>query len=300
MPFVKYPSIDNSYHEKIIQKHFEYHPIAKECSYVYQLKLDGSNIQFIFEPDGTWKIAKRSQVLAPDENFNGVLTLLETDPYGIGDVINYFRNRAIKDGNSINLYGEIYGKGIQNRIDYGPGKHIRFFDIRVNGELLSYEEAAEQYGIIVQSAYWVPTFGYFSFHDVLNEEVPIGHEGIVIKQFNREGCERLLYLKKKAESFQERMKPKKKKDSGPEDPQITEYRELFSPYVNRNRVLSVFSKEGEIDHPSKIGDYIKCVMQDSLGEFDSENDTSHIDKKHKKVVHKEMSREVAKILQEYL
>jgi hypothetical protein len=75
---------------------------------------------------------------------------------------------------------------------------------------------------------------------------------------------------------------------------------LFLPYINENRVLSVFSKEGEIQRPEQIGQYIKLVMEDAKEDFELENDLSNTDIGKMNDVFKTANREVVKILQQYL
>jgi hypothetical protein len=240
------------------------------------------------------RIAKRSSIISSNDNFNGILDILPKYQY----LITYIQEYVDINRVNVNLYGEIYGKGIQNRIHYGDDKYLLFFDVAINGELMSYKEAREEFSYITQ-VFWVPILGIVHYQDIFEVEVPEGHEGIVFKPYEcYDG--RPLILKKKSKEFEEKIKPKKKKESKPEDPEVTKWKEKFLPYINKNRVLSVFSKEGEIDSSDQIGDYIKLIMEDAIEDFNKEYDTSNVDRNKLKQVYKASNREIVSILKEYL
>ena len=292
--FRRYPEIENLYNSKKIKKFLEYHPSARESQYIFQVKYDGSNIQLIFEPDEYVQIAKRSGILPEGENFNGILDII--DRYR--DLIEYFEEISSFTGKCFNLYGEIYGQGIQKRINYGPDKYIRFFDLAIDGEILPYRKVKEDYTYLVDN-YYVETHGPVSFEEIFTLDVPEGHEGIVIKPYSLANeNERQLRLKHKNEKFKEKggkTKPKKEKD-----PVVEEMTGKFLPFITDNRVKSVFSKEGEIETEDQIGKYIPLVMEDALKDFEDEEDISHLSKNQLKQVKKNASKEIVNLLKEYL
>lgn len=299
MEFQKYPKIMNHYHNKQLQEHLEYNPSCKDALYVCQIKYDGSNISFCFTPNEEMRIAKRSGLIGKYDNFNGVLDII--DQYQ--EVIDHFQSVANFGDFNIILYGEIFGKGIQNRINYGDGKYIRFFDIRMNDKKLTFEEIQDNFIWDIIKPYWVEHVGStFTLDQALQVEVPEGHEGIVIKPYNRvESTDRLLYIKKKNPEFEEKMKSNKSKKKQKEvDPEVEHLKELFLEYINHNRLKSVFSKEGEISKPEQIGEYIKLVMADAREDFLSDNDLSNSDRGKMNEVYKSANREVVKLLKEYL
>ncbi len=296
--FIKYPEIENSYRSKKIDKFLKYNPTARENEYIYQIKYDGSNIQFCFEPHQEMRIAKRSQIIGRDENFHGVLDIIDN----YRDIINYIQIECNDLLAPINLFGEIYGKGIQNRIDYGNEKYIKFFDVAINEDFITYSSIKDVFPKLVEN-YFVETFGPISFHDIFELEVPEKHEGIVIKPFNKKDPnERPLILKKKNEKFEEKMKANKSKNKTPkeEDPIETELFNKLTEYINHNRLKSVFSKEGEIEDEEQIGTYIKLVMDDVRNEFEKDNDLSKIDRKKLNNIYKKGNREIVNLLKEYL
>jgi len=293
MPFKKYPKIQNTYQNKVISQHLEYHPQCKDIYYAAQIKLDGSNIQFVFEPHIPMRIAKRSGLIGQDDNFNGILDILPKYQY----VIDYLQEYCDTKNVNVNLFGEIYGKGIQNRINYGDGKYLAFFDIAINDEILRYKDAREEFPYLTE-VFWVPTVGIFLYQDIFEVRVPEEHEGLVFKPYEYHDG-RPLILKKKNEKFEEKMKSVKK-EKKPEDPEVAEWKEKFLPYINKNRVLSVFSKEGEIDSPEQIGHYIKLVMEDAIEDFTQDYDISEVDRNKLKQVYKAGNREITPILKEFL
>jgi hypothetical protein len=296
--FKKYIEIENSYRQKYINEHLEYHSQCKEAKYIYQVKLDGSNISFWFWPDGTFRIAKRSGFISEDENFQGINSVLPK----YQEIIEFDKQKAKEINNVFVCYGELFGKGVQNRIYYGPDKYITFFDVRVGEKMLVYEEMRDLIGIDhpLFYDYFIDTFGTYSFDEIFDIPVPEGHEGIVIKPYNRIDNERPLILKKKSPEFEEKMKTKKKKEIKPEDPHITQLKGNFLEYINKNRVLSVFSKEGEIKSPDQIGKYIQLVMEDVIKDFEKDIDILDFERKDLKQVYKSGNKEVVSILKEYL
>lgn len=297
MTFVKYPKMMNHYHNKQINEHLKYNPGCKDASYIAQIKYDGSNISFIFTPYEEMRIAKRSGLLGKYDNFNGVLDII--DQYQ--EILDYFQHYADKNNVEIQVYGEVFGKGIQNRINYGPDKYIKFYDIREDGVLLDMSDIEDFFDWDFLKQYWVETYGQlYTLDEALELEVPEEHEGLVIKQYMRNVPERLLRFKKKNPKFEEKMKQKKPKKQKETDPEVERLKELFLPYINENRVKSVFSKEGEIQRPEQIGQYIKLVMEDAKEDFELENELSNTDRGKMNDVFKTANREVVKILQQYL
>lgn len=293
MPFIKYPEIENSYHNKHIKKHIEHHPSVQKAMFYTQLKYDGSNIQFIFEPHTPMQLASRKRLLEEGENFNGVLDILED----YRELIDWFQEYCDEYNKNVNLYGEIYGPGIQNRINYGNEKEIGFFDVRINGELLSLEQVLDIPYIL---GYYLPFYEeYIPFDKIQDVSVPEEHEGVVIKQYNKVDNS-LLFLKKKNEKFNEKSKEKKNKNKKQTDPIVNEYINYFLPYITENRVLSVFSKEGEIDSPDQIGYYIKMVNEDAIKDFEKDYDCSNLTKNQRKQIFKSGNKEIVSILEKYL
>lgn len=312
MPFHKYPDIENTYRKKHLDKFLRWNPNVTKATFYYQVKLDGSNFQLIFDPDEEVKVGKRSGIVGEGTDHMGVKEKLPE----YSDVVDCIKEYVNETGDSVNLYGEVFGKGIQNRIYYGDDIYLRFFDIGLNGVILSYFESLAVFPYVV-SNYYVNTYGlkkddfnfyiggYYTFQDIRNADetvkIPEGHEGVVIKQFSRiEPEDNLLMLKKKDERFQEKGNKNKSKKKEETDPEVERLKQEFESYINENRVKSVFSKEGEIEEPQQIGEYIKLVMQDAIEDFQKDVDVSDIDKNKMRKVYKKANGKVADILKQYL
>jgi RNA ligase (TIGR02306 family) len=105
---------------------------------------------------------------------------------------DYIKNRNIKIGEGIILYGEIYGAGIQKNYDYGL-TDIEFagFDVKLRGEYLSTYDAWNlvkdhlklPYVEILHYGDWTQEIqDKFTFNNFI-EGTKVPHEGIVIKYF---------------------------------------------------------------------------------------------------------------------
>ena len=98
-------------------------------------------------------------------------------------------------------------------------------------------------------------------------------EGICIRNWGKtiEYGESKFLLKKKSEEFKENSgtsrKPAKKM---PE--KINELVEIASTYVNKNRTLSLFSKEGELQNMKDFGKYMSLYSNDLFEDFNKENE----------------------------
>jgi hypothetical protein len=196
--FRRYSEIENSYNKKFIDFFLEKCPELKNEMFFVLIKYDGCNCSFIFTPNEAYKIAKRSNIIG--DNFYGILDVLPKYQH----VIDYFQKLSNDSNIEINLFGEFYGQGIQNRIDYG-NKKLVFYDIMVNGQF-------QPFGTIIPAfkklGVCVDILGIFSFQNALDfdvESIP-NIEGVIIKPVNEYfSLHDRFILKKKTEKFQERM-----------------------------------------------------------------------------------------------
>ena len=93
-------------------------------------------------------------------------------------------------------------------------------------------------------------------------------EGVVIQPYSkvyRLHSGATFLLKKKNEAFKE--KQKARKPPAPVDSEVARMRGMFDEYITESRLRSVFSKEGCIQEPRQIGDYIRLVIADALEDF---------------------------------
>lgn len=292
MEFKKYTSIENHYQAKHIARWLRYHPELADIPYIIEEKIDGANICLMFEPGKPMQVASRNRILNPGDNFYDIWNVLDGMKEQLLEIEKASENLIL----SYRLYGELYGKGIQKRIDYGSSKYISFFDIIVNDFYFSPCEIknwCSHYHLLT-----VPMLGVVnSLQEALDFDVerntsinPVGGniaEGIVIKPYDTVildgGSKTPFYIKKKHPKFAE--KPPKKVhvvETGP----LVELNNVFKGYINDNRLQGIFSKFGPIKDASEIGQYIRYMLSDAQKDFkvDYADDLENFDKKELKKI----------------
>jgi Rnl2 family RNA ligase len=306
--FVKYDHIENHYNFK--RNLWEDHDLESE-TFVIQEKIDGSNVSFIFTEHGFCKLASRNQYLGQLGNvtFYGIEAVIPS----IQDFIDHFTNVAKTERTEYQFYAEIFGVGIQNRVNYGP-KAIKFFDLRINGQMVSqahFYQVMEPFSHLI-----VPTLAKVQgitaaleysneFQSTLVEtDVPNIAEGIVIKPWNKVMYNRhseKLIIKSKNDKFSEKTKSKKVfKDKEPLPQGLIEARDKFAEYVNENRVMSVFSKIGPISSIKEIGKYIPLVLEDAATDYLAEEGLESLGKDERKVLFTSVTPMIVNILKQKL
>ncbi len=308
MSFLKFPSLENSYQEKYIKGMVDYYPQLLDEQYVITEKIDGSNFQWAFFPDGTVRAGSRNNYLDLNDSFQGanIQQLYEAHAEFLSSLLEW----ATDDGVEIRLYGELYGQGIQKRVDYGPSKSLIYFGMAVDGKWLSFEDfdmVLEEYKA---TKFGVPVlFSADSLEEALAVEVEFDTllsdkednlaEGVVIQPYSSvylDANGSPFILKKKHPKFGEKTKVEKVFDT-----EVAGLNAQFKSYINDNRLRSVFSKEGEISDASQIGKYIKLIMDDAKEDFDKDfgDELSGLDKTQLKNVYN-VGSVVANMLKGYL
>lgn len=264
--FKKYSSIENHYQNKYIEKMLRTCPAAEQEIWIAREKLDGSNIQLYFQPNQEMLVGKRSCFISRDENFNDIWNVLEKYKAELLAIQEYCNDQDL----SIRMFGEIYGKGIQNRIDYGPDKYIKFFDMEIDNHLQSqqnFELHIEGLGIV----HMLPkSFGVGYLRDLLQIDVEIDNcEGIVLKPYysNFYNQHDRFIIKKKSSKFKDKENKETKSAEIKGDDPFYNLNQEFQKYVNENRVLDCFSKYGPIQDSSQIGTYINYILDDAKVDF---------------------------------
>jgi len=322
--FKRYSSIENSDKEKTILHFLEYFPELKEEEYIAREKLDGANMQIFFEKgvDG-YRVGKRSSFLSKSDSFFDIWTTLENYKEELEVIQKDFETSGF---NTFRLYGEIYGPGINGRVNYGNKKKIAIFDAWVSkGEKDEFGDLEEQqftqahleeYLTITKTDHLLPPLvgKYKGLNTVmaLNEEFDslilneVGNlaEGMVIQPYNKlyriPGRNHFI-LKKKSKNF----KDKEDKGGGnklPKDPLPEGTSTLcseFLSYINENRVLDVFSKHGNIEKDNQIGEYIRYVLDDAKEDFWKDNPELIMTDKQNKVVFN-AGKQIVKLLYAHL
>lgn len=286
--FKKYPSMDNTYQAKSIELWKEFYPNLEEEEYVVLEKIHGTNFSIVFESEGTPYFASRNRVLDPDEDFFGLRDVVLGGGHEL--LMDRFVQLASDENTVYQLYGELFGPGVNKGVLYGKKKDFRLFDLRRDGHLLPHREF-EAVMFPDFEHYIAPSLGIFhglqSALDIQIEDVnslltPEDHkgenvlEGVVIKPYNRVLISPIGYtflLKKKNKQFQEvARKPKTPKLSN-EHPVVAELNQRFSRYITDQRLQNVFSKEGVISDKKQVSKYIQLLLEDAKEDFfkDEEN-----------------------------
>lgn len=278
--FIKYPSIENSYQKKTIDFFLRIFPDLDKCDYAIEEKIDGCNISIIVKPNSEILYCSRNKMLGDLNEFYGLGTTIKTYESELQSMIQFAR-----DNKSIcTFYCEYFGKGIQDRVNYGPEKQLRILNVRVGEEFKSPKylySICEDYNL---EHILVPVLGIVSgleealdFNSVyVNTIYPESNsyeEGVVIKPLHRvytSNNDEIFLLKKKNPSFAE--KQKKTKTSNDISDECSNIITDFCEYITESRLYSVFSKEGrKIEDKSEMGYFIKLVIKDAVTDYNKEN-----------------------------
>lgn len=308
--FKKYQSIENHYQNKHIKFFLNMYPELERAGYIVEEKLDGANISICINEDNLVRWGKRSSLLDDEQNFMGLESIKPQYNLLINALIE---QKNINNYKELQIFGELHGPGIQKRINYGDNLQIKFFDIRVvdKDENSFYCDPLTFYIVMSDmnmENHLAKRLTFFEkLEDALNFDTRIKNEygslieGVVIKPYYTNYYSPVggrFILKKKNEEFLEKVKtPKKKKEYSEE---VEKLETEFNSLINKNRVLSVFSKEGEIENPNQIGDYIKMVLSDAKEDFFKEHSLpEEITKDEEKYIFNQGTKIVG-ILKEYL
>lgn len=307
--FLRWPSIENSYREKFIRKAVEEFPELASCEYEVTEKLHGTNVQFYFEPGQEMRVASRNRYLKPGSKFYDIWDILPKYQRMWDKLQDYSDRYNI----SFRLFGELYGRGVQKGVDYRPGKKIAFFGIIIDGALApphwlrTFAAIAGVKGTLVPRVKLIKGLGAAlevdtNFPSIVNPIEGNICEGVVIQPYTkvyRLSSGSTFMLKKKNEAFKE--KQRARKPPAPVDSEVMRLHIFFGDYITENRLQSVFSKEGPIEEPKQIGEYIRLVIADAVEDFVKDHGAAWnaMNKRQRGQVTK-VGAAVAKMLQGYL
>ena len=269
--FNKYSSIENSYREKYIEI-IRFAGLSNVKWHISE-KIDGANFQFICD-GAEVKVASRNNLVGG--TFFGCQAVIDKH----ADKMMLLKNEFYPEAEQIAVYGELYGPGIQKRVNYGPDKGFAAFDLQVDGVPADLDVMVTMLATVEIPL--VPSMGVFDTLDlalaftndfdsrlflVKDEEsgmmMPVeGNitEGSVLQPLKTTYTDtgsRVL-IKNKNDKFSEKI-PRKDRPPRAENPMVG----LVIPYINENRMLSVISKEGELT-PKDFGRIIKLMGADVL------------------------------------
>ena len=273
--FKKYNSISNSYQVKEIMRWLNEYPELANETFVLEEKIDGANIQLYCEPGGKVQIGKRSSFITPDEPFYQLWEILKHSSYD--HIMAWVREQADYYNSPVRLYGELYGPGVQKRINYDMEEQsLIFFDMVVGEHFFPPVNLHQMYDHVPL----VPIHHVIKGLDnalAVSAEVQSKlsddqAEGFVIKPYDKVYNNNLgsrFLLKSKSDKFNEKMKvePKEKKALAPEI--LKAYNE-FASYLTDNRIDNVIGNHGPFIETKQIGDYIRYVLDDMKKDFQAD------------------------------
>lgn len=304
--FVKYNSIENSYREKFIDHAWQEceNELRSQIFFVSD-KIDGSNlgITYIFDEDKV-EFQSRNQIV--EDNFMGMNEIAPDLEKGIRLLVEKYKDiysRPLFGYNSkvkqMTIFGELFGRGIQKKINYGPNKYFRFFDVLTILEdgthIWAWQDLLKDFEnehLKQVPVYFSGPFKECLEYDVENQVTPLSvkgeiTEGVVIKPqrtvFTKIGSR--FILKKKTKAFSEISKPKVKKNQV--DLSVSDQ---VAQYINVNRLETVFSKiEPKFEN---FADILVEFQKDIITELDkdgvTEYDTKAINNECKTLIREEL------------
>lgn len=291
--FIKYPSIENTYRKKELERWIRLYPELETVPYVITEKLHGTNFQIIFDEDkygNEIMLASKRRVLGDTNSHYNVREVYKQPLYK--QVIQKIQDYSIECHALVNLYGEFFGGNIMKGIYYGD-KRIRFFGLRINGSFLSYKDFILFFSKLnfTPSLYTVPVLSYvqnletaldFPIESIVSKFTPPLIEdsklhsknpknlieGMVICPVDYVYCDQEKYflLKKKNAWATENIRENRpRKDI---KPNIHNLKKMFEGYITEARVEGAFSKYGKrIEHMKEFNIFIPMVLNDAKEDF---------------------------------
>lgn len=305
MNFIKYTEIENHYQSKYINYMLETYPELRTCNYIAQEKIDGSNFQIA--ADSTFfRFGSRNHLLDSYGNFQG-MSLIEFADEQFRFIFD-LQKFAIEQKQTVRVFGELFGKGIQNRVYYGEHKYFRIFDMMIGDEYLTQKEfynsdlfyghdliaaGAPKLLSLEEALSLDPTVN--SLYTGLFYDNPNPMEGYVIKPWDVKSSFR---IKLKNPAFSEKSVAREIKNKEYSD-RVNGLKANFESYINDSRILSCFSKVGPIEQMSQLGYYIPLILEDAKTDFFKENETNELTKEEAKYIFNS-GKQIARMLQNHL
>jgi hypothetical protein len=294
MEFQKFPSLEDWTNKKAREGFLARlsHPTVHNGVYlVVQEKVDGANIQLLFQAGRPMRVGRRTAWLKEGDHFFDIWTTLQR----YKDDLDHIQAHVDKTAKTWRLYGEIYGPKVQRRIPYGSQSHepsgrsrICFFDLCIydqgctrNQWFVTPQELEDHLcdagvlHLMVPNLYMImdapgleDLMLYHKTHP-FQSKIALGSpaEGVVIRPYNRNldvnvrGVRQRTMLKYRNPEFREMSNARLPK------PDLTPLQQAYLQYFNANRACSVVSKLGP---PTKatIGKvYIPELKRDALEDF---------------------------------
>ena len=126
MEFKKYVSLENTYRQATINKIID-SGLSGDLWQVTE-KIHGANFSFWYNGYDDIRVASRTQFV--DGTFFNCQSVINKH---MDAVIVMFNLLNLTIGDTLTVYGELYGANVQKEVYYGEGKDFTAFDIKVNG-----------------------------------------------------------------------------------------------------------------------------------------------------------------------
>ncbi|MBF84614.1 MAG: hypothetical protein CL489_09080 [Acidobacteria bacterium] len=303
MKFFKYPSLENHYRNKYIQKIRFTDAVDKE--WVATEKLHGANYSIYWDSrSGEIRSAKRTGFIGEEKFFN----------HEQADRVVYPKIKECQYENGyLIFYGELCGGNIQKGVDYSEEQRFVCFDIAVVRDdepdkltFFSYDELTTLCDALgIERA---PEIARGSFKDILQLDNIFNSkygvfiaEGFVMKPVVTHWLPNgsRMAIKSKNSKFSEKAKsdkkPKKPRELSENE---TYYIDGVVDYLTENRLNNVISKKGEVDK-SMFFLLMGELIQDAIEDFDKDNESNFkdLDKPERKFITKslqETARDIVK------
>jgi len=291
----KYPSIQQ---EKDFRKVIT-HGSEQEFSEQFAIteKIDGANFAIELSENKTICYSRNIE-LTPEDKFYGYKTIIKE----IVEKLESFKKDKFPDQNII-FYGEIYGKGVQNRIYYSDNLKFVCFDIYLppSDTFVDFEEFIKlEVPYSIKSIYKgtieecnsfveknLPT-AKTDYCDDTNKNTDKQNtdkqniEGYVIRSIKerKDKYDNRIMFKYRNENFMETITAFKKQGQekqGQDKQDQDSVEELINNYLTNARFLSMISKiphEEELEYKD-ISTYSKMIYEDVEKELVSENEITY-------------------------
>ncbi len=310
--FKKYPSLTQGYASKDIDRHLRlFGQKVMECNWHLSEKIHGANMSFLLQPRLAPKYFSRNQEVTGQGFYNSD-ELLDYIAY---DKLSPVQKWVNSRGRSIRMFGELYGPGIQKGVDYGPERKVKFYDLMQNENWRTQQDLETFFydiGIgymLVPKLAILPTFKdameyCIDFNSNLSDKEDNQAEGFVVKPYDEvfediNGS--LFYVKHVHPKFKEKQGVKKIRTETQYSEAVNDAKAEFLSYINKNRIASVFSKEGEIQSHAELHKFIPLIYADAMEDF--RKDSNFIDEEFTKPERKyifNISKQIVELLKEFL
>jgi len=267
MDFVKYPKIINAYKEEYVEQAKKLD--TADIKWMVSEKIHGANFGVYCKDGETVRFASRNQFVGSDF-FNAASVIEQLKQ----PAITLFKTLNLKKGDTLIVYGELFGEGVQRDIYYGEKQFVAF-DVAVNKELQPFLDV-------------IPSLRDSGFRAVSPELYETLEEALEVSpeeksQYSPKGCIREgiviapskpLYFNSGSrvifkivnKEFLEKVRAKSEKLSAEFTDEHKELLESVTQYVTTARVSNAVSKIGAVSQKD-FGLLMKHTFEDIKQEF---------------------------------